>query len=113
MKKYLWGGYSFLLLGFMPVLLLAADDVLGLITTAKTILTAVLPLIMTLAVVYFLWSTAQFIIAEGEKKNEAREHMVWGIIILFVMVSVWGLVAILDATIFGTTPTEPPPVYYI
>ncbi len=103
MKKYLYNKYGLLFLSFAPILALAADDVLELIEEAKSILSTVLPLIMSLAVVYFLWSTAQFIIAEGEKKNDAKEHMIWGIIILFVMVSVWGLVAILDATIFGTT----------
>jgi len=76
----------------------AADDILGLISTIEDIFTAVLPLIGTMAVIFFFWSSAQYILKEGEAKNDAKMHMVWGIIILFVMVSVWGLVAVLDNT---------------
>ncbi|MCK4386967.1 MAG: hypothetical protein KAV41_02715 [Candidatus Pacebacteria bacterium] len=99
MKKYLSGARGFLFLSFTPILVWAAD-IGDLITKAKDILKAVLPLIITLALIYFLWAVSQYLLAAGEKKNEAREHMIWGIIILFVMVSVWGLVGVLSATIF-------------
>ncbi len=76
----------------------AADNVLGLISTIQGILSAVVPLIFSLAVIYFIWSTSQYILKEGDAKNEAKGHMIWGIVILFVMISIWGLVAILENT---------------
>lgn len=35
-----------------------------------------------------------------EKRKQGKQYMIWGIIALFVMVSIWGLVAILTNT-FG------------
>jgi len=95
MKKYL---LAFPLLIFSPLITFSADNVLGVIGEIKKILSAIVPLIASLAVIYFLWSTAQYILKEGDAKNEARSHMIWGIVILFVMVSIWGLVAILTNT---------------
>ncbi len=61
-----------------------------------------LPLLISVAVVWFLWNVFQYTIkAAEEDKTKARDGMVWGIVGIFVMVSVWGLVAILQST-FGT-----------
>ncbi|MBX4199871.1 pilin [Candidatus Parcubacteria bacterium] len=42
----------------------------------------------------FFWGLAKFIFKSGDTKSheEGRNLMVWGIVALFVMVSVWGLV---------------------
>jgi len=64
--------------------------------------TSVIPLIMSLAVVMFIWGIVQYVISgdDEKKKEKGRNFMIWGIIALAVMVSVWGLVAILRNT-FG------------
>jgi hypothetical protein len=52
-----------------------------------------------LAVVIFIYGVITTILAEGgEKKEDGKKFMFWGIIGIFVMVSVWGLVAILKNT---------------
>ena len=86
-----------------PVFTLAAavGDIGGIITLIRNLFSAVLPLIMGLALIYFLWSLTNYMLKAGEEQAEARHQMMWGIIILFVMVSVWGLVGILDSTLFG------------
>ena len=63
---------------------------------------AVIPLIFALALVMFIWGVVQFVINSDEeaKKEKGRQFMIWGIIALTVMVSVWGLVEILGDT-FG------------
>ncbi|MFH1402053.1 MAG: hypothetical protein ABIG87_00320 [Patescibacteria group bacterium] len=99
MKKTILTSLNILALSFAPLFVFAADGVLGLIEKVKVVLQAVLPLIGTLAVIYFLWSLTQYMTKAGEQQKEAKEQMVWGVIILFVMVSVWGLVEILSATI--------------
>jgi len=101
MKKYSNYLSTLLFLSFFPSITFAANTILTTITQIKKILSAILPLIVGLAVIYFIWSTAQYILKEGEAKNEARTHMIWGIIIFFVMVSVWSLVAILSNTFFS------------
>lgn len=57
-------------------------------------------LIMSLAVVYFLWSIAQVVINSDnmDQREELKKRAVWGIVALFVMTSVWGLVNILVNT---------------
>lgn len=51
-------------------------------------------LILTAAVVYFLFGVFQFVKSAGDEKARAagRDHMIYGIIGIAVMVSVWGLV---------------------
>ncbi|PIP86613.1 hypothetical protein COV42_00230 [Candidatus Campbellbacteria bacterium CG11_big_fil_rev_8_21_14_0_20_44_21] len=59
-----------------------------------------IPLFMLLAVLYFFWGIALFIrnTGGGKEKEEAKSIMLWGIIALFVMVSVWGIVGLLKRT---------------
>ena len=61
---------------------------------------SVVPLIFILAVAFFVWGVVQYVInADSEEaKSKGRDFMIWGIIALTVMVSIWGLVRI-----FGNT----------
>ncbi len=95
-----------LLLATPTVFLFAAwgpfrPGIMGLVDRISDILGAILPLVLTLAVFYFLWALANYMLKAGEEQAEARQQMIWGVIILFVMVSVWGLVGILTSTLFG------------
>lgn len=76
-------------------------------TTLENIFTQILGLInivagliVALAVVYFLWGVAKYVGSQGDAsaREEARNTMIWGIIAIFVMVSVWGLVNLLRDT---------------
>ncbi|MCK5021815.1 MAG: hypothetical protein KAR54_01020 [Candidatus Pacebacteria bacterium] len=40
----------------------------------------------------------KFLQSSGSDKEDAKQQMIWGIVILFVMVSVWGLVDLLTKT---------------
>jgi hypothetical protein len=53
-------------------------------------------------VIVIIWGIFQSIRAEGDKKAEARQIMIWGIVGLFVLVSIGGLLMILQTT-FQTT----------
>lgn len=65
------------------------------------------PLLIGLAVVVFIYGVLILMFSEGgEKKEEGKQYMLWGIIGIFVMVSVWGLVNILKGT-FGLDPAVP------
>lgn len=59
-------------------------------------------LLISVAVVWFAYNVFQYTISGNEeKKQTAKNGMFWGIVGIFVMVSIWGLVAILQQT-FGT-----------
>ena len=66
------------------------------------ITSSIIPFIFGLAVLAFIYGVVQYIAGaqEQEKRDKGRTFMIWGIIALTVMVSVWGLVKIVGNT-FG------------
>ena len=97
-----------LVLTLAPFLVSAATISSIISNTIMPILNIVVPLLIAVAVVVFLWGVVRYITAAGdeEKRKEARSTMIWGIVGLFVMVAVWGLVNVLIST-FGLTTTVP------
>lgn len=98
---------SIVSLGVLPLSVLAqvnttytgSTGVGGLLKWFSGILALIVPILIAVAVVWFIWSVLQFMITtDEEKKKTAKLGMVWGIVAIFVMVSVWGLVGILANT---------------
>ncbi|MEK7115699.1 MAG: hypothetical protein AAB858_00525 [Patescibacteria group bacterium] len=58
---------------------------------------AVIPLFVALAFVWFLWGIVMFVknATDETKRKEGKQFMIWAVIALFVMISVWGLVGVL------------------
>jgi len=82
-----------------------------LVSSAKTIkdiivmdlnplLAALAPVLIGIAVVFFIWGVANYILKSDDAagRESARQIMIWGIIALFVIITVWGLVAVLTST---------------
>lgn len=66
-----------------------------------------IPIAFSLALLYFFWGVAKYIKSEGDGKAEGQKIMVWGVVALFVMSSVWGLVYFLREELLsglGWTP---------
>ena len=67
------------------------------------------PFLIAIAVIYFIWTIIQFTIAGGEEeKGKAKAQIGWGILGLFIIVSVWGLVQFLRTSTgigAGSAPT--------
>lgn len=57
------------------------------------VLQPVVYLLIGLAVVFFLWGVVQFVSGadNADRVTEGRNHMIWGLIGLFIMVSVIGI----------------------
>ncbi|MBI5147679.1 MAG: hypothetical protein HZA37_00790 [Parcubacteria group bacterium] len=91
-----------------PMFAFAITNIEELITTLEDIVKAVIPLLMLIATVVFLWGIIGYIMAAGdeEKVKEARSHILYGLIGLFVMVSVWGLVNIIAGTLDLSSTTQ-------
>lgn len=62
------------------------------------ILSPLVPVIFGIALIVFLWGVFKFIMAEGDDKQAGRQLIFWGIVGLFAMVSLYGLVSILRST---------------
>jgi len=56
--------------------------------------------IFTAGFFMFVWGLVQFIMAlnKGGEQEEGKKHMLWGIVGMFIMASVYGILALLDNT---------------
>lgn len=80
----------------------------SIISTIKDLLDLALPVIIAAAVVYFIYGIAKYVLAGDEAAKEAaKDKIVYGIIGLVVMVSVWGIVNIVIKTLGITDTTAP------
>jgi len=81
-------------------------DIQGIILQVQDIVSLIVPLLITIALVVFIWGIIQYITAgaDEEKRSAARSVILYGVIGLFAIVSVWGLVAIIQTT-FGVNDT--------
>jgi len=79
----------------------------GAFGTIKTALNTIVGLLVAVGVIYFIWNVVKYIKkgAGANEKSEAVKGMTAGIIGLAVIVSVWGLVGLLQQT-FGVNTTQ-------
>ncbi len=89
-------------------------DIFSLLALLIEILNYIIPFLIAVAVVIFLVGVVKYISAAGdeEKRKSGRETMMWGIVGLFVMVAVWGLVNIIWNTFDLDTTAPPSPTFY-
>jgi len=102
-RKMKFSNILFLIFLFISPIVVLAADFAGIVSFfVYMIVNPVVYLIVGFAVVYFLWGVAKYILHSDDAKSreEGRSMMIYGIIAIFVMISMWGLVNLLDAT-FG------------
>lgn len=92
---------------FAPVFVLASSTrTLGDAINAFGDLIGILtPIIVAIALLAFFWGLAMYVLnfsGEDKDKKKGRDMMVYGILVLFVMISVWGLVQLLQNQFLGT-----------
>ncbi|MDO8523223.1 MAG: hypothetical protein Q7S12_02995 [bacterium] len=77
-----------------------AADITSILGVVTTILNLIIPILMILATVVFLWGVITYITAGGDEEKAAtgRAYIIWGLIGLFAMVAIWGLVLALVST---------------
>lgn len=80
------------------------SQVTGLITVFGEWVNTLIPIALALGLLFFLYAIVKFLLSAGdeEKRKDAKSMMIWGVIALFVMVSVWGLVGFIGNT-FGVS----------
>lgn len=66
---------------------------------------AVIPLLYTLAFLFFLIGVVRFLFSmEEEKRKEGKKFVVWALLGMVILFSVWGIVKLLLSVITGGTP---------
>ncbi len=117
MKKKL-GIVAGSVVGFMPLLAFAANNNCSANIQAGTaeaivcrignILNTIIPILVVLGVVYFVWGVVTYVISNDEEAKKAgKDRMIYGIIGLVVIVAMWGLVGIVTKTFGLDTYTIP------
>jgi hypothetical protein len=70
----------------------ALQPVKNLIAAVGGILNMLIPVLIALALVFFFWGLIQYIRNSGEGHADGIKTMTAGLVALFIMVSVWGII---------------------
>ena len=73
------------------------------IQNIEGVLNKLVGLLFVVATVVFLWGVIQYVIAGGDEKKleQSRSFIIYGLIGLFVMVAMWGIVRAVCSTLFS------------
>lgn len=101
MKKLFKSGA--LALALMPFITFAQQpqaDAFSILDRVAAFVASLVPVLIGIAFAYFLYGVVRFIMAQdADKKKDARNVVVQGVIGLFIMLSIWGLVGIIQRSI--------------
>jgi len=72
----------------------------GFIIQVNRVINYIVPFLVGLAVLVVIYGVFSFIsnAADEEARASAKQFIIWGVIGIFIMLSVWGLVSILENT---------------
>lgn len=66
----------------------------------NSFLNATIGLFITLAIVVFFWGLIKYLWSmDSDNAHEGLKIMFWGLIAIFVMVSIWGIIRLLQSTL--------------
>lgn len=84
-----------------------AQSIYDLLQKSENIIRTIIGILFPLATAIFLWGVIEYMRAAGDEKKikDARQKITYGIIGLFLMVAVWGIVHVILVT-FGLNIVE-------
>ena len=80
--------------------LASAVGLLDTLNLVSRFLNGLIGIIVTIAIIVFFWGLVRYLTDVGEAKQEGLKTMFYGVIAIFVMVSIWGIIHLLQST-FG------------
>lgn len=84
------------------------NNITNIISKFQEILNSIVPVLVVLGVVYFIWGVVQYVIADGEEaKKKGKDRIIYGIIGFAVIIGLWGLVNIVVNTFFSSDISAP------
>lgn len=72
----------------------------------ENIISPVVEFVVALSVLLFMWGVFQFVFnsEDASKRETGRNHMIWGIVGFFIMVSVLGIIRFVASSIGVSSP---------
>lgn len=79
-----------------PVVASGGQNIFGLLLTGQSFLNVLIKALFVFAIVVIIWGVIKFMMAGGEEaKDGAKNILIYGVLGLFIMTSIWGLVSVL------------------
>jgi len=103
MKKVLVSSLG--LVAFAPMLASAQNvtNINGLMDLISSIVAWGVPVLGGIAILYFIWEVIKYTISSDEEgKKAAKTNIIWAVVGIFVIFSIWGLVGILQNSFGGS-----------
>jgi hypothetical protein len=97
--------FSLLALAGLPLVSYAQSlnlsPVQKIISAIATLVGTLVPVLVTLGLVVFLWGLVRYLWGGGSKPDiaNAKKLMMWGLVTLFVMISVWGIIDLMQRSL--------------
>ena len=87
----------------IPSLAFAAlGGVIGLLRGFLQVLSVSVPVVFGICLIYFFWGLGQFILNDAgndKTRQEGKQKIIWGIIALFVFVSIYGILSFIGGAL--------------
>lgn len=76
----------------------------SIVQTLIGFINALVGVLATLALVIFFWGLVRYIKDSGDAKGhaEGRERIIWSLVALFILFSIWGILSLMNVALFGT-----------
>ncbi|HUO50256.1 MAG TPA: hypothetical protein VMU25_01670 [Candidatus Paceibacterota bacterium] len=58
--------------------------------------------LIVLAIVLYFWGISSSLMKSERGREQLKQRVIWGIAIIFMAVSIWGIVRLFQGTIFGS-----------
>ncbi|HEY4517197.1 MAG TPA: hypothetical protein VJG64_04605 [Candidatus Paceibacterota bacterium] len=109
MKRTLIGSLALASLTLALPLVASAQTIQGVLNTFGAIINILVVLAIGAAILVFFWGLIQYLLKAGDEKAKGLQLMLYGIVAIFVMVSIWGLVRLLGNTFLPGVSNNPLP----
>jgi hypothetical protein len=77
----------------------SAQSLVNTLALFNSLLNALIGILITIAIVIFFWGLIKYMMTMGtEDAHKAVHLMLWGVVSIFVMVSIWGIIQLLQST---------------
>lgn len=94
MKKLAITGVAFA----MPFFAFAQTTAFSLLGTLADIINVIIPILIALILIFFIWQALLYVF-KSEDKEKYKQGLINGIIALFVVLSVWGIIGVVQKTL--------------
>jgi Type IV secretion system pilin len=95
-------------ISMLAPMLAHAQTIQAILTKVSDIMGLLIPMALAAALIAFFWGLTKFLMGGGEDRKEGTNIMINGVLALFVMVSIWGIVALLQRTLGISSVTRVP-----